>query len=130
MVGSNEYIVYSRVRVRKERNMKTEFKYNSYGTEYRIFFRKSQYQNNGALAVQAYCEDAEGFVEPFCTVTVNLPRKPSAENRAWIDVNNVPQDFIEMLIKEGIINFTSATQSSGFVLYLEAEFNEEWLNSL
>ena len=107
-------------------------KYNSYGTEYELSFRKGHYQNNNTLAVQIMSKEAsEDWYEPFCMLTVNLPTTKSlAENRAYVDTNNCPSDLVQLLEEQGVMKRTLITAPSGYCIYPLYEFSQEWLNKL
>ena len=113
-------------------------KYNSYGTEYELEFRKGKY-SNGRLAIQVMCKESEDeWFEPFCRLTVNLPdiilssdgSKELPSNMAFLDSNNCPADLVMKIIEEGYMTMTRTSAQSGFCTYPLVKFNEDWLNSL
>ena len=93
-------------------------KYNSYGTEYELSFRKGHYQNNNTLAVQIMCkEENEDWYEPFCTLTVNLEDGIQIQdNRAYIDTNNC--SWVEDFLVDNDFGIpTGEYKASGFCVY-------------
>ena len=114
-------------------------KYNSYGTEYELEFKKGKYQNNGRLAIQVMCKEPnEDCYSPFCMLTVNLlDIKLSSEgnvempsNMAFLDSNNCPADLVMKIIEEGYIIMTRTFAQSGFCTYPLVKFKEDWLQTL
>lgn len=106
-------------------------KYKSYGTEYELSFHKTTYRNNGSLAIQVMCKtEEEEWEEPFCMLTTNLAVSPTSPNRAYIDINNVPQDLVQKLLDAKVFKFTGIDQMSGWCIYPEAEFDKEWLDKI
>ena len=101
---------------------------NIWGEDVEIGFSHEKYQNNGNLAIQAWCVEDGCFVEPYCMVTVNL-RKVD-ENHAFIDSNNCPKEIINWLTDNGYAKDTNIISASGFCLYHEYEFNNEFLTSV
>lgn len=111
--------------------MTTKLKYDSWGTEYELSFQRGKYQSNGSLAIQVFSkEEGEEYVEPFCTLTVNLSVPPVNDRRAYIDTNNVPMDLIQLLQDNDICHPTGIMQTSGYCVYPEYEFSEEWLKAI
>ena len=113
-------------------------KYNSYGTEYELSFKKGRY-SNGRTAIQVMCREPEQeWSEPFCALTVNLPdvilssdgSKDLPSNMAFIDTNNCPADLVMKIIEEGYMTMTRTTARSGYCTYPLVKFDEEWLSSL
>ena len=104
--------------------------YTGWGKEYKLFFKRQEYAVDNSLAIQVYCEDEEGFIEPFCTLTKHLGVTPSKPNVAYIDCNNTPMEIRDNLIDEGVMTYTGNAMRSGYCTYFEAEFSTEWLESL
>ena len=90
---------------------------------YKVYLEKTTYANNKRLAIQAYVVDEDGWVEPYATISVNLPNeKITDENCTFVDGNNVP--FVdEWLEKNGIAEPTGRVAFSGFCIYPEMRFN-------
>ena len=64
-------------------------------------------------------------IEPFCDITVNLPREElSGENCAFVDTNDAP--FLPAFLEEnGLAEPTGMMGFSGFCAYPEYRFNME-----
>ena len=116
----------------------TMMKYNSYGTEYELEFKRGKY-HNGRTIIQVMCRELEDeWFEPFCRLTVNLPdtilssdgSKDLPSNIAFLDSNNCPADLVMKIIEEGYMTMTRTSAQSGFCTYPLVKFNEDWLNSL
>ncbi len=43
------------------------------GKDHELYFMKSSYDYHGALAIQIMEKMEDGYDEPFCSLTVNLP---------------------------------------------------------
>lgn len=57
--------------------MQKEFKFESqYGGKYDLSIELHTYSYGKTLAIQTYCKDETGFVEPWDTLTTNLPDSP------------------------------------------------------
>lgn len=89
---------------------------------YKVYLEKTTYANNKRLAVQAYVVEDDGWIEPYATISVNLPNeKITDENCTFVDGNNVL--FIEeWLEKNGIAEPTGRVAFSGFCVYSEMRF--------
>lgn len=62
-------------------------KYEMYGEEFDIGFSIDEYCTNDNLAVVMYCKDADGLVETFGYMTVNIDYLP--QPMACLDTNNI-----------------------------------------
>ena len=58
----------------------------------------------------------DGFREPYANLTVNLDMILE-NNQAFIDTNNLDDEFIKYLKEQGFISNTGLKRQSGFVLY-------------
>lgn len=98
--------------------MKKMYKMNGH----EIYLEKNQYSSNKRLAVQAYEIDEYGWVEPYATITVNLPNEKLTDDKcAFVDGNNVP--FVDEWLEEnGIAEPTGRFGFSGFCVYAEMRF--------
>lgn len=88
----------------------------------KVYLEKTTYANNKRLAVQAYVVEDDGWVEPYATISVNLPNEKLTDDKCtFVDGNNVP--FIEeWLEKNGIAEPTGRVAFSGFCIYSEMRF--------
>jgi hypothetical protein len=65
-----------------------------------------QYQN-GRLALMVLAKDPEeGFEEPVCTVTVNMPEAPCADNEIYVKDWTENAGMVEQLVVWGVIEDT------------------------
>lgn len=102
--------------------MKT-YKINHYGKTYEVTIKKTEYSNNGSLAILLETTD----YEPFGVITVNLPNSCASEEYQYVDTNNCP--WAEKFIKDnGLGNPTGIMGYSGFCQYPLYRFNLEALN--
>lgn len=92
-----------------------------YGQILKLEVRPGYYPYNRALLVGLY-EDWESYGALTCNLDKSLER-----NCAYIDVNNMGEDLVEVLEKSGFGKRTGRKCRSGFVLYPEFRFNEEAL---
>lgn len=98
-------------------------KYSSHGEEYDIILRMGKYQN-GNLAIQMYCHDENGFVEPFATLTKNLD-VCLPENQAYLDTNNLGIEIGIWVDENDLGEYLGELKGSGFCFYPLFEFNLE-----
>lgn len=86
--------------------------------EYDVTMQKTQYSNNGNLAIELIDKE-DGC--PFATLTVNLNKLPN-NNLAYVDTNNCP--WGEKFIKEnGLGEPTGKYGYSGYCSYPLYKFN-------
>lgn len=110
--------------------MKDTMIYTMYGKDYRLKFLKAKYQNNGNTAIRILCKEGdEEFYEPFGVLTVNV-KTFSNPYKACIDTNNMPEDLLEHLKKEGVYAETDTHIRSGYRSYPVVLFNRDWLDAL
>lgn len=97
-----------------------------YGEE-TLWLTVQQYLNNGSIYIGANCK-ADGAMEPYANLTVNLPGEVPPYH-GYLDVNNLPgiDSFIE---KNGIGRFTGVSKVSGMVTYPLYLFHKEKLMGL
>lgn len=100
---------------------------SKWGTPYTLRFKKGQYQNNGRLYVDAQCwdEDLESWT-PFAPVTVNLWEPIDGESYAYLDLNN-SEAIVSLLCEQGCVSIAGRVAQSGFCVYPEGLFTEEFL---
>lgn len=94
--------------------------------EYELNLYKTNYSNNGNLAIQATIEE-NGFEEPWSMITVNIDKLP--DNWACIDTNNNGANIIGELIDAGYCSLVGY-KASGFCTYPVVEFTDEFLEGL
>lgn len=98
----------------------------SYGERFRLALYRDIYANGGGLAVAALDvtdKDSEEYMEPWGTLTVDIPDDPVAS--AWcatrgnvvIDTNNNSKELVDALAGAGIITLTGDFCRSGFCAY-------------
>ena len=101
----------------------------SFGKEEEVFFTKTTYANNGNTAIQMWCENEDGFAEPYATFTVNL-MKWKERNMVNVDTNNLYSNVVEVLEEMGLIENANFDIPSGFCLYptyiLSDDFLDKW----
>ena len=89
-------------------------------------FHTDTYAQNGNTYIGLYCKE-DGFVEPFCDLTVNLSVKLDA-TKAYIDINNCDMQLIRYLEENGFIEFAKDFRPSGYVTYPLYTLNLEKIN--
>ena len=94
-----------------------------------LFFAKSRYTYNGALAVLCICEE-DGLPEPWSSATVCLGEEPQSPYHAFIDVNNNGADFLGWLEGIGAGKRTGKLERSGFVVFPYFEFDKAFIDDL
>ena len=84
-------------------------KYNYHG--HKVTLKKSEYNNNGTLALLITYENGEDEV-----LTVNLNHPLQSDSMAFLDTNNNPQ--VEKFIRQNHLGLPMyVTQQSGFCKY-------------
>ena len=96
-----------------------------WGENYKLRLLKTEYCDNGTLAVIAVTDIGEAF----CDVTRNIDTPGAAANQAFVDVNNCPW-MPEFLEKNGIATPTGVMGQSGFCLYPLYKFDLSKLEEL
>ena len=90
--------------------------------------------SNGELAIRTY-NTSKGYLEPYANLTVNLDTNIQHieldKYCAYIDVENLSNDILEVLVKENLGNLTGKgieiTSSFGSIVFPEFKFNKEAL---
>jgi hypothetical protein len=78
---------------------------------YNIEIMKTTYNNNNALALEAY--DKEGS---FCTLSVNLPMSRSLpKNQCFFKNYSENEGFLEQLETQGLVKRLGPSVQTGFV---------------
>lgn len=85
--------------------------------EYEVTPIRTEYMNEGNLAISLECEDGE----PYGMLTVNL-RGKLPEDMAYVDTNNIP-DAEKFISENGLGTNTGITMVSGFCIYPLYRFN-------
>ena len=104
---------------------------DEWGNDYKLSFLKTAYAYGGGIAIEALCEEAdpdidpEPWLEPYANVTVNLG-VPCGERCAFLDTNN-SRHLVDWMVEQGLVVLTGATMPSGFCIYPEGRFTEEFL---
>lgn len=99
---------------------------SSYGERYKLALYRDTYVDGGELAVAALDvtdPNSEDYMEPWGTLTVNVPDDPEAA--AWcatrgnvvIDTNNNSKELVDALVGAGIIALAGDSCRSGFCVY-------------
>lgn len=87
-------------------------KIKNWGHEYEVKMEKTNYCNNGNLAIKLMCFNSR---EPYGSLTVNFDEK-LPEDYAYVDVNNIPN--AEAFIAENNLGeFAGKYMFSGFCAY-------------
>lgn len=102
---------------------------NCFGRQTSLALARLSYSHGDNLAVMAY-EASDGELEPYATLTVNLPDCAFllGENQAFLDANNHPW-ALEWLERNGIAKRTGLYATSGFCDYPMVTFDPERLNT-
>ena len=100
---------------------------NMWGEDHTLQFVKANYQNNGNLAIQVLSHNEEyDFLEPWCSLTVNLPGFMLDENEAFLDTNNCSKEIIDWIFKNKYAKKIGQRQS-GFCTYPLVEFSKAFM---
>lgn len=91
-----------------------------WGTEH-LFLTEEHYTHGNKLAVQAYCLDEDGDVEPYATLTVNLNgidhEMQDDKALAFVDTNNCGEWAIPFLAGNGLAGPAGYLGMSGHCTY-------------
>lgn len=101
---------------------------DEYGNRYELRFYRARYQMGGMAILAECCEEGEDFWEPYADVTTYI-FAPKGDNCAYLDTNNVGH-LVQAMIDAGYVELTGRTAASGWCVYPEGHFNEDWLASL
>ena len=96
------------------------------GNVHDAYIQEDAYAVNGRIFLGLWTNDLDcpgGYFEPYCDITVNLPREPlTGKSCAFVDVNNAP--FITRFLEEnGLAEPTGVMGFSGWCAYPEYRFN-------
>ena len=97
----------------------------AWGTTHDLCVEAGQYSVGESLALQLYVNEEYGL-EPYASLTVNLPSQHCAPDCAFVDINGL-QDAEKMILQYGIGEPTGRTAVSGFCTYPEYRFDMDKL---
>lgn len=100
---------------------------DEYGKTYELRFHKAHYLLGGK-AITVECSEDGYFWEPYATVTKYISETKD-DCCAYLDTNNVGH-LIQAMIDAGYIELTGRVTISGWCMYPEGRFNDEWLAGL
>lgn len=98
-----------------------------WGKTYKLHFSRGTYAHGGGIAIQAWCEEEGGWLEPYANVTVNLPdARLSGKRCAFADTND-NEHLIAWMRNQNMLVETGLRMPSGYCVYPEVCFTEEFL---
>lgn len=77
----------------------------------KVVLRKGRY-SNGRVAIQAVCADGE----PYCTVTVNLPDEPLADDEVFVKDYSENEGVLDAMEAAGVLRRTGRAVESGYAI--------------
>ena len=102
--------------------------YNShFSGETEVVMDIQQYMDNGNLYIGIACK-ADGYLEPFANLTVNLGDS-APDYCSYVDTNNLP-DAEEFITQNGLGTFTGFIKRSGFCEFPLYMFEPDKLRAL
>ena len=101
---------------------------NQFDEEITVMFEKGTYANNGNLYIGALSV-CDGYLEPYCNITVNLPEFLD-DNKAYLDINNANHQLLIKMKKAGLIKYCERNRASGFCSYPLYEFSQKFLDDI
>ena len=109
---------------------KHEYEYESqYGGTYSLIPKIDMYASHDNLSLRFLCRDEDdGYLEPFCSATVNLI--PLDYLEATIDTNDNGDRFLDFLENNGFGTRTKYGVPSGMCIYPVFQFNEERIKEI
>ena len=113
--------------------MEKTFIFNAYGNDHKIALRKSNYLNNGTLAVFMVEIFDDGHEEPWGDLTVNIEDSNELANpidTAFVDTNNNGSIIIPWLSRNNIADVTGVMGFSGFCCYPLVRFKKEVIDAM
>ena len=113
--------------------MSKSYKLEKYGDTYEIQLRKSEYMNNGTLAlIMVYYDEEYEEWEVWSDLTVNIDDSEimASETKAFVDTNNNGNDIIPWLEENGLGHSTGLVGFSGWCTYPLFEFDKEALKEI
>ena len=109
------------------------YKLKKYDETYKIQIRKSEYTNNGTLAlIMLYydIEDKEWWIWSDLTVNIEASDFMASSTKAFIDTNDNGQEIISWLEKNGLGHATGQTARNNYCEYPLFEFKQEVLDEI
>ena len=107
----------------KEKSLPLAIEFFAWGHMYTGYLEVGNYSYGEGIAVELWFESEDGL-EPYASLTVNLPNPCCNGNRAYVDTNNFPE-AIGLLEKYRLAAPTGRMGFSGFCVYPEYEFDLE-----
>ena len=105
-------------------------KLERHGEVYDIILKKSTYVDGKSLAIamEYYDEEYKAYM-PFAILTTNIWKKPES-NCAFVDTNNLGEEIIDWIVKNGLGKPTGRTAPSGYCEYPEVRFDLDKIENL
>ena len=96
--------------------------HEAWGKNRELCIEAGRYSMGGGLALQLYEKTGYVELEPYATLTVNLPGHSSGKNCAFVDTNNFP-DAPRLISENRLGRPTGDFGYSGYCTYPEFEFD-------
>lgn len=94
----------------------------AWGKNRELCIEAGRYSMGGGLALQLYEKSGYVELEPYVTLTVNLPEQGGEKNRAFVDTNNFPA-APKLIFENKLGRPTGNFGYSGYCAYPEYEFD-------
>ena len=98
---------------------------NDFGDTITVTLQPDQYVDNNSLVILAF--EPDGCLYTILTVNLSYPLDP---DEFFLDTNNISENLIRVLEKEGIFERTGQTRPSGRCLYPICRLTEKGINLL
>ncbi len=96
--------------------------FEAWGDVHELCIEAGHYSRGNGLFLQLYEKCGDGELEPYATLTVNLPDHSCGKNRAYVDTNNFPA-AMSLISEYRLGKLTGNIGASGYCDYPEYEFN-------
>ena len=96
--------------------------FEAWGDVHELCIEAGHYSRGNGLFLQLYEKCGDGELEPYATLTVNLPDHSCGKNRAYVDTNNFPA-AMSLISEYRLGRLTGNIEASGYCNYPEYEFN-------
>lgn len=96
--------------------------FEAWGAVHELCIEAGHYSRGNGLFLQLYERYGNGELEPYATLTVNLPDYRCGKNRAYVDTNNFP-DAMSLISEYKLGKLTGNIGASGYCSYPEYEFD-------
>ena len=96
--------------------------FEAWGDVHELCIEAGHYSHGNGLFLQLYEKCGDGELEPYATLTVNLPDHACGKNRAYVDTNNFPA-AMSLISEYKLGKLTGNIGASGYCNYPEYEFN-------